>query len=346
MNVLLVEDSKTVAAYIRELLKHEPDLTLQQTVTNGPDAVAAALNPETRPDVILLDLQLPGFDGLEVIRRVLREVAIPVVVLSGLLEVDNCDRTYEAFAAGAVEVLAKPVGLDEAEAFRQRLVRTLRTMEDAHVVRRRRAATRPRKPETTIPSLPAIVAIGASTGGPAVLYQLLDELPAPYPLPIIIAQHISPGFDQGLAQWLSKTGHRVTLAQDKQPLRVANVYLAQASKNVRITSRESLRSCDPGSRQIVPSCDELFESAAVHFGSRAVGILLTGMGRDGAAGMLKLREVGAITVTQEGSSCTVNGMPEAARHLGAVMIDVPPGELAPLLQRIATDPSSAASQDA
>ena len=220
MKVLLVEDSLTVRTYIEGILRNSSDITLLPPARDGVTGVELAQT--FRPDVILMDLELPRMTGLDAIKEIMATAPRPIVVLSGKLESEGRDRTFESFEAGAVDVLAKPQGLshEERERFAERLLRTIRVMSEARVLRRRSTGTKSSYRASAPPHQPAqpfthavidIVLIGASTGGPQVVRGILDELPAPYPLPIVLCQHIVPGFEEGLAYWLCASKHRVSV---------------------------------------------------------------------------------------------------------------------------------------
>lgn len=177
----------------------------------------------------------------------------------------------------------------------------------------------------------SLVTMGASTGGPAAVREILRKLTPPCPVPIVIAQHTIPGFEHGLAAWLRETGHRVLVPSGRAPLEAGVVYLAPADRHA-VVRGECIEIIDPEGDEQVPSASLLFETAARSFGDKAVGIILTGMGSDGADGLFALFERGALTITQSASSCVVNGMPEAARRRGASLIELPPAEIGSLLE--------------
>jgi two-component system chemotaxis response regulator CheB len=204
-------------------------------------------------------------------------------------------------------------------------------MSQAVVVRRRAAGSSDRPlPLPAMPADAAIVVIGCSAGAPNVLYEVLGQLQAPYSLPIVVAQHIVPGFEEGFAAWLGKTGHRVAVVRDGDAIVPGVVHLARADKDLAVRRRSfELLAADPS--RVAPSVDVLFSTTAEAFGDRAIALLLSGMGEDGARGMLVLRRVGALTATQSGASCIIDGMPAAARALGASGHELSPREMAGLL---------------
>lgn len=335
MKILLAEDSRTVITYLEAIFRQAPDLMLLPVAHSGASAVEAACT--LRPDLILMDLVLPVLDGIEAIRQIMALAPCPIVVLSAHLMTPQGDRTFEALAAGAVEVLAKPSGVEphQSAEFARHLISTVRLMATARVVRRPVRAG----PASAGSSSPwrgkfELVAVGASVGGPQLLWELLQQLPAPYPLPIFISQHILAGFEHGLAAWLSRTRHAVRVAAPGDRPRPGSVLLAPSERSLALRGGRC-ELVSPAGRQMTPSIDVMFDSIAESVGSRCVALLLTGMGEDGARGLQKLRQRGALTVTQSGDSCVVDGMPAAARALGAVELELPPTGIAKLLLQVA-----------
>ena len=321
MRVLVVEDSRVVSAYVLTILKQTPTFSVVGLTGDGQQAIDMA--ERLAPDVILMDLHLDTLDGIEAIRQIMALRPTPIVVLSGVLERAEANLTFEAFRAGAVEVLAKPDGLGSREiaGFRDSLLRTLRVMSQARVIRRFGGAERRMNLpyESTSPSRPTpeLVVIGASTGGPQVLMDILLAFPVPFPVPILIAQHIARGFGRGMVDWLCTTGHDVRAPEPGERITAGRVYVGPDDGHMECADRRSLHvSADPVA-SVAPSVDRLMQSAARTYGAAACGVLLTGMGRDGAEGLLSMRKTGAITVAQNEESCVVFGMPGTAIALGA-----------------------------
>jgi two-component system chemotaxis response regulator CheB len=344
IKVLLVEDSATVAAYVASMLGSEPDIHLLPVARTAEEGVKAAL--EQRPDVVLMDIKLPDHDGLWAIEQIMAEKPLPIVVLSGYLSTRERNITFEALRAGAVDVLAKPAGMSPPvrETFRENLVRTVRLMASAVVVRRNRrtqpgaAAAPTTSSHATFGDLDLSrvrqVLIGASTGGPEILYSTLSSLPAPLPYPVLITQHTLEGFDDSLAQWLSCTGHQVEVARDGDVPIAGRVLLAPADRHMRISiagiTLVPIRRGEP-----LASVDVMLESASRVWGEQCLAIVLTGMGKDGANGMRALYDRGAVTVAQTLDTCVVASMPESARARGAVRRMLRPEEIIDLLRQVA-----------
>jgi two-component system chemotaxis response regulator CheB len=353
LKVLLVEDSTTVAAYLVALLDAEPGIELLPVAANAQIGMHSAL--DDRPNVILMDMKLPDHDGLWAIERIMSAAPCPIIVLSGHLSSRERDITFESLRAGAVEVLAKPTGLgsDVREAFRARLVSTIRLMASAVVVRRRLvgsgAEALPDAPKAsdrvfTLRELEPIrvALVGASTGGPELLSRILTALPAPLPFPLLFAQHTLEGFDQSLAQWLSCSGHRVSVARAGDVPVAGRVLLAPADRNMRV-GPDGVELIPVQRKDTLSSVDAMFESAAKLWGAQCMAVLLTGMGRDGAAGMVALRDRQALTIAQAAHTCVVPNMPMSAQAAGAVRRVLTPSEIVRGLQELAALRSKQAS---
>lgn len=339
MKVLLVEDSLTVRAYVEGILRGATDITLLPPAQDG--AAGVELAQRHVPDVILMDLELPVMTGIQAIREIMATVPRPIIVLSGELDKPGTDRTFESFQAGAVDVLAKPRGLssDERERFAERLLRTVRLMSQARVLRRRPAQPKPQRgPSQELAATPtgqfSAILLGASTGGPVVVRSLLEQIPIPYPLPIVLAQHIVPGFEHGMASWLSETGHKVGVVNPGDRAETGHVYVARADKHLAMHGLD-LAIVTNTTARVSPSVDVLFESAAATLEDRCAAFLLTGMGEDGRRGLLALKQKGALTVTQSADTCVIDGMPGSARAAGASIYDLSPTRMVELLRYIA-----------
>lgn len=358
IRVLLIEDSRTVGAYVEAVLGAEPDIEVLPSAMDGASGIEAAR--ARCPDVILMDLELPGVDGISAIEQIMASDPRPIVVLSAHLEAPGRDRAFESLEAGAVEVLAKPWGLSsrEVEGFRSKLLQTVRLMSGARVVgrwgRRRRGAgsgielgslpafkPAPRGAKgalltaTAGASGPQIAIIAGSTGAPPVLEHLLRAIKPPSLIPIVIAQHTIPGFEEALAQWLRGTGHAVDVVQEAGALGPGRVAIASADRHVVVRPGRLEHAPVVGGGPS-PSADVLFGSAAEAYGSSAIALLLSGMGSDGAIGLLELRKRGATTITQRADTCVIDGMPGAARAVGAGLWDLTPDEMGDALRRAAS----------
>jgi two-component system chemotaxis response regulator CheB len=321
--VLIVDDSAIVRKILSEALASEPDL---EVVGTAPDPyVARDKILALKPDVLTLDIEMPRMDGLTFLRKLMLFHPLPAVVISSLAQA-SCRLAIQALELGAVEVLAKPGGPYSVSELRQTLAAKVRAAACAHVRRSgpsKPAGTAPAGPSVLHSALPAgsIVAIGASTGGTEAIAEILSRVPKDCP-PIVIAQHIPPVFSKAFADRLNRTcAIEAKEAEDNDELRPGLALVAPGDFHM-VVRREGARcfvSVKTGPRVCYqrPSVDVLFTSVADVAGSRAVGVLLTGMGRDGAQGLLKMRRAGAYTIAQDEASCVVYGMPREAAELGA-----------------------------
>ena len=349
VKVLIVDDSRVVRDYLVYIVGNHPTFQVIDTATDGEEALASIR--KQRPDVILMDIHMPKLDGLEVTRRVMSSPhPIPIVICTASIYFGAVHTAMHALEAGALAVLRKPSGLSDPHAEEEgaAILNALKLMSEVKVVRRWRTRTplpmtapngapvsKPYPPHDRIqsPDRPDIVVIGASTGGPAAILQILAALPATFPVPILVVQHIAVGFTDGFADWLASSSRLpVHVARNGDLPRAGHIYVAPDDHHLRIDRHSKLHITQEahchGSR---PSVGVLFRSVADHFGHRAVGILLTGMGRDGAEELKILSDRGAITIVQDEESCVVFGMPGEAIKRGAARYVCPPDEIAHLL---------------
>jgi len=361
IRVLVADDSRAFRAILRTILGRSPEIDVVGEARDGQEAVSQVLS--LKPDVVTMDVQMPGKDGLEALGEIMRQRPTPVVVISAEVGPGNQERSFRALELGAVEVLAKPradvLGRFEKEAEEIRMA--VRAVAGLKLVTRHRRlpraaapppspGERPATPSGPFPPRPAspapigspspqaprVLGIVASTGGPAALARILSDLPAGYPIPILVVQHIADGFEGGLVRWLSgETSLRTKLAQDGEALRSSTVYVAPsgshlgaASGAVRLLGGEPVR----GFR---PSGTVLFRTLARQYGSGAAGLVLSGMGEDGAEGLKLLRESGAWTLAQGPQTSVVYGMPRVARERGAVAVTLELEEIAAALKKLA-----------
>jgi two-component system, chemotaxis family, protein-glutamate methylesterase/glutaminase len=281
-----------------------------------------------------MDIILPGRSGLETIREIMQTEPVPIVIVSSAWHPNEVNKTFLALETGAVAFLEKPCGPDDPgyEQFAADFRRKIKLMAEVRVVRRStRAENQPGQTFSAndlIGAAPRIVCIGASTGGPPVIASILAGLMRPYPLPILIVQHIAPGFVRGMAEWLSgRTGAPVGLAADGEDVRGGRAYLAPDGLHLGVSLQGRIELVDePPENGMRPSVSYLFRSISRAYKADAIGVLLSGMGKDGAAELLGMRESGALTMAQDLESSVVHGMPgEAIRLNGAAHVFNPAG---------------------
>lgn len=332
IRVLVVEDSPTQRELIVAILKAAGGFSVVGTADNGGTAVSSTL--ALRPSVIAMDVHLPIMDGYEATRQIMQRCPTPIVMFSNSAG-DADKRSMQALAAGALAVVRKPGGLLSATgtAERDTFLRMMRLMAGVRVVTRHtpRSVTPISMPALTTPgSPPEVVAVAASTGGPAALQTLLSGLGPVFPLPILVVQHIARGFTAALVDWLASVVPLPTrIVKAETRLLAGHVYFAPDDAHLVVSGRHLARPqpCLPDDRYS-PSADLLFETVARFYGARAVGVIMTGMGDDGANGLARMRQAGAATFGQDEATCVVYGMPQAARAMGAVALTLPLGGLA------------------
>ncbi len=340
--VLIAEDSPTARALLVSALRLDPDLEVVGEAHDGEEALT--LVHALRPDVVSMDIQMPRMDGFQATKRIMAEVPTPIVVVSSL-DVRDVTFSLEALRAGALAVLQRPAGPGaptHAEDCR-RLVATIKGMSQVKLVRRGALVDRPGRPAPpSAPAVPAgrplagvrVVGVAASTGGPAALRRVLAALPADYPAPVLIVQHIAMGFSEGLARWLDDaTPLRVQLGRDGDPLLEGHVYLPPDDRHLGAHDVGRLLVSDqPPVGGFRPAADVLFRTLGEAFGPGALAVVLTGMGRDGVEGARALRALGGAVLAQDEATSDVFGMPAAVIEAGLADRVAGLGEMAALLQ--------------
>lgn len=341
IRVLIVEDSAVVREHLRRIISSDPRLEVAAVAASGEEALVLA--DRISPDVISMDIHLPGIQGFEVTRRIMAERPTPIVVVSGI-ELEEVNLTMEALKAGALAVVEKPAaaGHKDYDALAGRLCTQLAIMSEVKVVRQRpipdpASAWRRPCPEGAAGQI-RMLAVAASTGGPNALMQLLSGLrSAGFRLPIVVVQHITPGFVTGFASWLSGvTRIPAEVIEQRTPLSAGRAYIASSERHIASDGTWVWAEDGPPVSNHRPSANVLFSSVARGCGSGAIGVLLTGMGDDGAEGLRQLRAAGAFTIAEDPSTAVVYGMPEAAVRAGAVCESLPLGAIAGRVMEVAS----------
>ncbi len=343
INVLVVEDSPVVREFLIHVLSADPDVSVIATAHNGEEALD--LVRRHRPDVITMDIHMPKLNGLEATRLIMETNPTPIVIVSGSETTQEVAFTFDAMDAGALAVLRRPAGIGDADhqATAQDMVQTIKLMSEVKVVRRW-----PRVPAARPALRPAhlglaresarlrVVAIGASTGGPSAIEAILAALPANFPVPILIVQHMTAGFIGGFVQWLTHTSSLpVHVAVNGELLLPGRVYVAPDEYQMKVERDGKIAlTKDEPEHGLRPSVSYLFRSIAEVYGCDSVAGLLTGMGRDGAPELRLLKEKGAITFAQDKDSSVVHGMPGEAIRLDAAMLVLPQEKIAAVLMNL------------
>ncbi len=334
IRVLLVEDSTLVLTVLRRILANSDVIRVVGTAANGQEALR--MIQEVDPTVVCTDLHMPVMDGLELTRHILRECPRPILVISGAVDEDNAENVFQLLEAGALDVFPKPKGdsASDYELIASQLIRKIRVLSGVHVMRKKPRkvyggasprASRPPQAANSQKPQPNMLAIGASTGGPQAFNAVLSKLPAEFPVPIVCVQHISDGFLLGMAKWLDAHCQlNVKIAESGDKPNRGNVYFAPDGMHLEVDSEGLLvTNADSPLDGHRPSITKLFNSVARHAQSRSVGVLLTGMGRDGADGLQAIAGAGGATIAQDEETCVVYGMPKAAVELSAAQHVLP-----------------------
>ncbi len=352
MRVLIADDSALARELLTRLIEEDPEMMVVGTASSGPEIVSKAQS--LKPDLITMDLLMPGMDGVEATRQIMATAPTPIVFISSTVSSAHCRTHFDALAVGAVDVVEKPdaLAMSGDPERRARFVDDLKSMgRVVALTRRRPRSSEPAPPERGSgshrlggelewrlgpPSYAKLVVVGASTGGPAVVARVLAPLEAETAPPVVLVQHMATGFVGGFVEWLNQSlSIRAELAQDGQRLEPGRLYVAPDERHVEVTGFGRLRVFDaPPLRYHRPSVDVLFQSAATLIGRDAVGVLLTGMGDDGARGLTAMHESGAYTVAQDRKSSLVYGMPAAAVERGGVSLSANAEEIADTLRTI------------
>ncbi|ACK64847.1 response regulator receiver modulated CheB methylesterase [Rippkaea orientalis PCC 8801] len=349
IKVLLVEDSPVALTLLKRMLTSNDQTEVVGTARTGIEALE--LIPKVNPDVICTDIYMPQMDGLEFTSQVMAKYPRPILVISAGVQNKDTQEVFAILDAGAVDVFPKPaggLGVDY-EVTKKQLINKIKVLSGIKVftkIRRTTASIMLTKssistPETRLSSVVSssdpdkirVVAIAASTGGPHAFQEIFSSLTPNFPVPILCVQHISEGFLQGFLNWLKTVcSLRVEIAEHQQVPQPGKIYFPPEHRHLQIDAQGRFNcTLSPPVDGHCPSATALFESVAQFYGKESVGILLTGMGRDGARGLLKIAQAGGLTIAQDESTSVVFGMPQEAIKLGATKTVLPIQEIAPLL---------------
>ena len=356
VRVLIVDDSATVRAVLRRLFARADGTEVAGEAAGGEEAVAETLR--LRPDVVLMDIEMPGVDGYAATERIMSLCPTPILVLTSRAAREQVRTAFEALRRGALEVIPKPADSAGWEALALTLPQTVRTVAGARLagtLPRRRAdaaaepSTRALRPAAAgvaanlrwpAPAAPLRwVAVGASTGGPTAVRDMLAPLPADAPVSVLVVQHIAAGFEHSFAEWLASELHLdVRVAVNAERPGRGQVRIAPTGIHLLLGADGLLHfdAVSPPRRGHRPSADDLFHSCALAFPAATAGVLLTGMGSDGAEGLAELRRAGGVTVVQDEATSVVFGMPRAALECGAADTAMAPRAIGEALARCVT----------
>ncbi len=343
IKILIADDSAVIREYFNFLFSSAPDFTVVGTARNGKEAVE--MTGEKSPDIIIMDIKMPVMDGFEATRAIMETQAVPIIIVSASYDPTEVETSFRALEAGALMVLEKPPGIGHpghAKAVDD-LLRLTRLMSEVKVITRRKKKIagnifdleQSSQARASIHNGFELVAIGTSTGGPPMLQKILSKLPAQFQIPILIVQHISKGFLEGMAEWLNQvTPLTVRIPQNLETLLPGYAYLAPNEFQIRVVKNDRLSVRlvpDPSKPTFCPSIAEMFRSVTDVLAPNVIGVLLTGMGNDGAYELKRMRDLGGVTIAQNRESCVVFGMPKVAIELDAAKFILNPDEIAATL---------------
>ncbi|MBE9093474.1 chemotaxis-specific protein-glutamate methyltransferase CheB [Tychonema sp. LEGE 07203] len=352
IKVLLVEDSPVATIVLKRILNGAPEIQVIGTACNGLEALE--LIPKLQPQVICTDLNMALMNGLEFTQEVMKKYPRPILIISASVQAQDTQNVFELMKAGALDVFPKPIGglASDYDRLANELIAKVKVLSGVKVFTRHQRLGLIEKGDRPIPKihqlslhnyqLPSgnlksqtikLLAVGASTGGPQALHSIISQFPANLPVPVICIQHISEGFLRGLVDWLG--------CESKLPVKIAGlgefpqagiVYFPPEKRHLELDSQGRFIYSEAASKAgHCPSITVTFKSVANFYGRAAAGVLLTGMGRDGAEGMLAIARGGGLTIAQDEGSCVVFGMPKEAIALGAAQHILPVSAIAPLL---------------
>ena len=345
VKVLIVDDSRVVSEYLEYILGTDPQIQVIGNVSDGMQAIEFL--KRNKPDIITMDIDMPVMNGLEATRRIMSSTPVPIIVVTGSRNAREVQITMEALAAGALSIIKKPVGIGhpKEEERSEKLLTMVKILAKVKVITRRPQPIR--KPEQKPVSLkpkPSIVdfnnkkiiAIGVSSGGPPVLQEIFSKITENFPFPILVVQHITEGFLEGMVNWLSRTVMiPIRIATADETILPGHIYFApdKYQMGVNSTGKIKLSNCI-NKKGLCPSVAHLFNSIAVEYKKHSISIILTGMGEDGAKELKILRDAGSITVAQDKESSLVHGMPGVAIKLGAADYVLNSEEITDILKEI------------
>lgn len=326
IKVLIVEDSAVVRDFLVYIISSEPDMHVVGTAKNGQEAVKLATIK--KPDLITMDIEMPVMNGFEATEQIMSTNPVPIIIVTSSYSQSEVEKTFKAIDAGAMAILAKPSGVQDKNYQKNKaeLIKMIRTMSDVKVVTRHQRYLKkgPLDEPKSIKKVfdentkYAITAIGVSTGGPQVLNTILPLLPPNFKMPIVIVQHIPSGFLEGMVDWLNESSKLpIKIAENEEELEAGKVYFCPAESNLSVNKNMKAELKEEVPYSVRPSVSFMFRSIGKNFQDKAIGILLTGMGKDGSEELAIMKEKGALTIVQDEKSSIVYGMPGEAVHLNA-----------------------------
>lgn len=336
IRILIVDDSEVVTLLLKAIFEQQPDMEVVACAKNGREAIVMV--EKWKPNLVTMDIHMPEMDGLEATRQIMSTLPVPIIIVSSAVTGKEAEVSFKGIEAGAIWVIEKPPGMSHPnfDIVRRELVDTARSMAGMKLVKRKYITKSVESPPPILPVTKTpdvtmnvelkhceLIALGCSTGGPQALQTIISRLPVDFPAPIVVVQHISSGFTTGMVNWLAISSQlTLKVAEDGEVLKSGTIYFAPDDEHLLIKRNNdkltvSLDLGEPVNR-FRPSATPLLESVAHTCPRTALGVLLTGMGNDGAQGLLAMRKAGCRTIVQDKESSVVFGMPNAALELEAV----------------------------
>ncbi len=340
IRTLVVDDSPFARELIMDILATDKELKVVGEAANGIEATQKVR--DLKPDIVTIDIEMPLMNGIDAIEQIMAANPVPILVVTTR---GDAKTAYDAISRGALDLVMKPdVSREGARDFIDKIKLLSRIKVITHIGRRSmRQVKHTEKFSFVGGEKDRVVAIAASTGGPEALSIILSALPAGFPCPIVIAQHIADGFVAGMAEWLGKLSKlNIKSPAEGEPLLPGAVYIAPSEKHMEITDAKTVTFAERQEKDIYhPSCDRLLFSVARVFGSRGIGVILTGMGSDGVRGMDKIKKAGGTTIAQDQKTSVVFGMPKIAIESGCIDKVLPieeiTGEIVRIISRAAAE---------
>ncbi|UCD83255.1 MAG: chemotaxis response regulator protein-glutamate methylesterase [Deltaproteobacteria bacterium] len=337
IRALVVDDSKTAREVIRDILNSDPGIKVVGEARDGQEALDKV--SELRPDIVTMDVIMPVKDGLEAVEEIMAYQPTPILVLSSTINDRNVNTAFKAIQLGALDVMAKPGG-NAAEGLmeiKKDLIDKVKLLSGIKVISHPRGKRKRREKQLGVKATASgrVVAIGASTGGPQAIMTILKELPTDFSGGMFIVQHIASGFSKGFAQWLAQeTRLNVKEAEQGEQVKPGMILVAPSDLHMEIIDEQVQLTDSPPVNSCRPSADKLFASIAQCYESKAIGIILTGMGRDGTKGIKDIKDNGGLTIAQDEQSSVVFGMPKSAISFNVIDRVLPLSEIGKELVKI------------
>ncbi len=340
VKILIADDSDLVCSLLSSIFSKAPGFEVVGVAKDGEAVINMA--KRLKPDLITMDVMMPKLTGYEATKRIMAECPTPILIFSSSIHEEELGYAVEALSAGALEAFPKffDASDTEFELKERQFLNMVRALSEIHVIRRKTKSEKPVSlgSNQNVLNPVEIVALGASTGGPQALTHIFSHLEASFSAPIVVVLHISRGFLNGLVRWLQRASSlEVCVARDGEQLCPGKIYFAPNDHHLLISKGVqpiAHLSVGEGRERFKPGINQLFQSLSVSYPGSAIGGILTGMGQDGADGLLEMKRVGCYTFAQDAASCVVDGMPGAARAKEAVVKNVLLEEISTLLEQL------------